>query len=238
MDVSDDQGAPPIEARGLAQSFGFTPVLRAIDLRVAPGAGVLICGRNGAGKSTLLSLLAGLGTPTAGEALLFGAPSNRLEPASRRRVGLLTHQSFLYPNLTARENLDFFCALYRIPDPALLVQSWIERVGLASAADERVRGFSRGMEQRLALARALLPSPDALLMDEPFTALDPEGAALAAELVLEAMGRGCATLLTAHQVAQPGSLALTPYELVRGRLVRLDSPSRVLDAPALSRHAV
>jgi heme exporter protein A len=229
----------PIEARGLAQSFGFTPVLRALNLRVEPGTGVLICGRNGAGKSTLLSLLAGLGTPTAGEALLFGAPSNRLEPALRRRVGLLTHQSFLYPNLTARENLTFFCALYRIASPAPLVQSWIERVGLATAADERMRGFSRGMEQRLALARALLPTPDVLLMDEPFTALDPEGAALAAGLVHESMTRGCAVLLTAHQVAQPGSLALTPYELVRGRLVRLDPPSNLHEAaPAISRQAV
>ncbi len=228
--------AAPIEARGLAQSFGLTPVLRAISLRVEPGMGLLICGRNGAGKSTLLSLLAGLGTPAAGEALLFGAPSNRLEPALRRRVGLLTHQSFLYPNLTARENLTFFCALYRIASPAPLVQSWIERVGLATAADERVRGFSRGMEQRLALARALLPTPDVLLMDEPFTALDPEGAKLAAGLVGEAMTRGCAVLLTAHQVAQPGSLPLVPYELVRGRLVRLDPPSNVVPAgSAISR---
>jgi len=222
--------APPIEARGLEQSFGFTPVLRDVNLRVEPGAGVLICGRNGAGKSTLLSLLAGLGTPTAGEALLFGSPSNRLAPALRRRLGLLSHQSFLYPNLTARENLTFFCALYRIHNPAPLVQSWIERVGLAAAAEERVRGFSRGMEQRLALARALLPTPDVLLMDEPFTALDPEGAALAAALVREALARGCAVLLTAHQVAQPGSLALAPYELVRGRLVRLDAALNLRDS--------
>lgn len=214
----------PIEARALEQSFGFTPVLRVLSLRVEAGAGALICGRNGAGKSTLLSLLAGLGTPTAGEALLFGAPSSRLEPTLRRRLGLLTHQSFLYPNLTARENLTFFCSLYRIANPGPLVWNWLERVGLATAADERVRGFSRGMEQRLALARALLPTPDVLLMDEPFTALDPEGAAIAADLVHDAMIRGAAVLLTAHQVVLPGSLALTPYELIRGRLVPLDPP--------------
>lgn len=110
------------------------------------------------------------------------------------------------------------------------MRRWIERVGLAAAADERVRGFSRGMEQRLTLARALAPAPDVLLMDEPFTALDPEGAALAAGLVREAMARGCAVLLTAHQLAQPGSLALAPYELVRGRLVRLDAARSLRDS--------
>jgi heme ABC exporter ATP-binding subunit CcmA len=228
----------PIEARALDQSFGFTPVLRAINLRVEAGTGALVCGRNGAGKSTLLSLLAGLGTPTAGEALLFGAPSNRLEPALRRRLGLLTHQSFLYRNLTARENLSFFCALYGIANPAPLTQSWIERVGLATAADERVRGFSRGMEQRLALARALLPAPDVLLMDEPFSALDPEGVALAAELVRDAIARGAAVLLTAHQAALPGGLAPTPYELVRGRLVPLNSAPSLREASASPRQAV
>jgi heme exporter protein A len=221
---------PPIEARELEQSFGFTPVLRRINLPVEAGSGVLICGRNGAGKSTLLSLLAGLGTPTAGEALLFGSSSNRLESAMRRRLGLVTHQSFLYPNLTARENLAFFCTLYRIRDAASLIQRWIERLGLGAAADERVRGFSRGMEQRLTLARALISAPDVLLMDEPFSALDPEGAALAADLVREAMGRGCAILITAHQVTQPGSLTLTPYELIRGRLVGLDTPRSLRDA--------
>jgi len=214
----------PIEARGLELSFGFTPVLRGVSLKVAAGAGVLICGRNGAGKSTLLVLLAGLVRPTAGTALLFGAPSKRLEPALRRRVGLLTHQSFLYPHLTARENLSFFATLYRIPNVGPLVQSWIDRVGLASATDERVSDFSRGMEQRLALARALLPCPDVLLMDEPFTALDRDGVALASGLVREAMARGCAVLVTAHQPTPPASLALTAYELVRGRLARLASP--------------
>jgi heme exporter protein A len=216
--------AAPVEARALEHSFGFTPVLRRINLRIEAGTGALICGRNGAGKSTLLRLLGGLGTPSAGRALLFGMASGRLEPALRRRLGLLTHQSGLYANLTARENLTFFGALYRITDPAASVQQWLERVGLASAADERVRGFSRGMEQRLALARVLLPAPEVLLMDEPFTALDAEGTALAQSLVREALGRGCAVLLTAHQVAQAGGLTLAPYELVQGRLVSLDPP--------------
>ncbi len=116
----------------------------------------MICGCNGAGKSTLIRILAGIAAPSSGEALLFGCPSDRLEPVLRRRVGLLSHESFLYPNLTARENLKFFCDLYRVVDSESVIDRWIRRVGLTAAIDERVRSFSRGMEQRLALARALL----------------------------------------------------------------------------------
>jgi heme exporter protein A len=212
-------GAPAIEARQLDKTFAIAPVLRRVNLRVDAGAAVLVHGRNGSGKSTLIRLLAGLSAPTAGAALLFGSSSYRLAAEGRRRVGLLSHQSFLYPNLTARENLRFFGALYRISDADRLIQRSLERIGLAAAANERVRSFSRGMEQRLAIVRALLPSPDALLMDEPFTALDAEGVALASALIAEAIERGCAVVMTAHAPASVIGMPVSCRELARGRLV-------------------
>jgi heme exporter protein A len=215
--------APPIEARGLDKSFGALPVLRGVNLAVAVGRGVMIIGRNGAGKSTLVRILAGLSASTAGEALLFGHASRELDPALRRRVGLLTHQSFLYPNLTARENLEFYAKIYGLDGShggsRSDITRWLERVGLTAAANERVRTFSRGMEQRLALARAMLHAPDVLLMDEPFAALDTDGVVLAATLINEALERGCAIALTAHEPLKLEGIALDLAEIVRGRLV-------------------
>src|SRR6266851_7888227 len=214
--------APPIEARGLDKSFGAIPVLRGVNLAVAAGRGIMIIGRNGAGKSTLVRILAGLSTSTAGHALLFGHSSRELDPALRRRVGVLTHQSFLYPNLTARENLEFYAKIYGLdgsPGSRSDITRWLERVGLAAAANERVRTFSRGMEQRLALARAMSHAPGVLLMDEPFAALDTDGVVLAATLIREALERGCAIALTAHEPLKLEVIALDLVEIVRGRLV-------------------
>jgi NitT/TauT family transport system ATP-binding protein len=161
-----------IEARALGKSFGPTPVLRDVNLSVEAGCGTAVIGANGAGKSTLIRLLAGLSAPSLGAALLFGEPARALRPQLRRRVGLLSHQSFVYPNLTARENLEFYATLYGVEDARAAAIEWLERVALGAAAEARVRGFSRGMEQRLALARAMLARPDVLMLDEPFAALD------------------------------------------------------------------
>ncbi|HZP44274.1 MAG TPA: heme ABC exporter ATP-binding protein CcmA [Candidatus Binataceae bacterium] len=215
--------APLIATDGLGKSFGTEPILRQIDLSVGAGRALLIHGRNGAGKSTLLGLLAGLLRPTAGVALLFGEAAYRLEPAKRRQLGLLTHQSFLYANLTARENLEFFARLYDISRPRPLIADWLARVGLAAAANELVRSLSRGMEQRLAWARLMLPDPQILLIDEPFTALDAEGVELAVALLNRALARGAAVVLTAHQATAPAGLAPDFRELHRGRLIAPDT---------------
>jgi heme exporter protein A len=211
--------AAPIEARALEITFGAIPILRRVNLAVPAGSVALIVGRNGAGKSTLIRLLAGLSAPTAGVAMLFGVPSRTLESAARRRLALVTHQSFLYPNLTARENLEFYAGLYTVGDGRAEIIRWLDRVGLTSAADARVRTFSRGMEQRLTLARAMLTRPDVLLMDEPFAALDADGVALVADLLREAVARRCAIVLTAHQPISIEGLEFDLYEIVRGRLL-------------------
>src|ERR1019366_2169794 len=169
--------APVVETRSLAKTYGPAVVLREVQLRLLGGAGAFIIGGNGAGKSTLLRILAGLEAPSDGQALVFGQDTRRLAARYRRRIGLMAHQSFLYPNLTARENLEFYAELYSC------AHQWLGRVGLAEVADTRVRAFSRGMEQRLSVARAMLAEPALLLLDEPFASLDHDGAEIVAALI-------------------------------------------------------
>ena len=211
--------APLIEARALGKSFGPRWSCARLNLAVEAGRGAAVVGANGAGKSTLIRLLAGLSAPSLGAAMLFGVPARSLKPMLRRRVGLLSHQSFIYPNLTARENLEFYATLYGVAQARAAAAEWLERVALDAAADARVHGFSRGMEQRLAIARAMLGRPDVLLLDEPFAALDADGAALAAALVREAMGRGCAVLASAHSAGALEELGFAVLTLRRGKLV-------------------
>lgn len=209
-----------IEARALGKSFGPSPILRDVNLRIEARHGVAIVGANGAGKSTLIRLLAGLSAPTAGSAMLFGRTARSLDPAARRRLGLLSHQSFLYSNLTARENLEFYATLYAVAGRREAAAQWLDRVGLGGVADARVGSFSRGMEQRLSIARAMIARPDVLLLDEPFAALDTDGAALAAFLIREAIARGCAAVASAHSAGVMQELGFDVLALSRGRLVR------------------
>ncbi len=211
---------PPaiVEARQLAMNFGATPVLRAVDLRVEAGRGAIVTGGNGAGKSTLLKLLAGINSPSHGQALLFGTEARSLAAGQRRRVGLVTHQSFLYPNLTARENLEFYASLYELRSPRDAAERWLGRVGLAAASGERVRALSRGMEQRLSAARAMMHEPDVLLMDEPFSGLDSAGVSIVGSLIKEAIARKSAVLMTAHGALVIEGVELERFELNRGCL--------------------
>jgi heme exporter protein A len=211
--------APVVETHSLAKSYRLAPVLREVNFRVMPGRGAFIIGGNGAGKSTLLRILAGLEAPSGGSAIVFGQDTRRLAPRYRRRIGLMAHQSFLYPNLTARENLEFYAELYSIADPAGAASGWIERVGLAGFGDARVRTFSRGMEQRLSAARAMLADPLLLLLDEPLAALDASGVSMVIGLIASAIERGAAVLATAHTVPEIADVEFEVFELERGRLM-------------------
>jgi len=208
---------PVVETRALSKTFGITPVLRGVELRIEEGRAAMLIGGNGSGKSTLLRILAGLSEPTSGDAIVFGENSRDLGDA-RRRIGMLTHQSWLYPNLSARENLDFYAELYGLPHRDALATKWIEAVGLGASVNERVREFSRGMEQRLAVARAMMTAPDLLLLDEPFAALDPDGVARVGELIRAAIARGCAALITAHAPLDLG-IEADRYFIVNGRVM-------------------
>ena len=181
--------APVVETHNLAKTYGLAPVLREVDLRLLAGAGAFVIGGNGAGKSTLLRILAGLEAPSGGHALVFGQDTRKLAARYRRRIGVMAHQSFLYPNLTARENLEFYAELYSLTNARASADQWLERVGLADVANTRVRAFSRGMEQRLSAARAMLAEPALLLLDEPFASLDHDAAEIVATLIRGAIAR-------------------------------------------------
>src|SRR5207249_4531319 len=168
---------PPIHAEGLVRAFAGTPVLAGVDLVVRGGEAVVLLGPNGAGKTTLLRILALLLRPGAGRLALFGTDAGAAPPALRRRIGYVGHESLCYPDLTAAENLAFYARLFDVPDAAARIAELIGWAGLEAAARRPVRAYSRGMAQRLALARALLHGPDLLLLDEPFAGLDPEAVA-------------------------------------------------------------
>ncbi len=170
--------ASAIRLTRIVRHYGGVAALDGIDLTVAAGESVLLLGANGAGKTTLLRLLALLARPTAGEYLLFGEPTRRGGDrlAQRRRLGFLAHQSWLYEHLTAEENLRFHAGLYALPPDRTAIETALDAVGLLARRADAVRTYSRGMQQRLALARVLLHRPDLLLLDEPFTGLDREGA--------------------------------------------------------------
>ncbi len=216
---------PVVETHALGKTFGIVPVLREIEFKVAPARAAVIIGGNGAGKSTLLGIFAGLIAPTDGHALVLGTDTRQMPRHLRRQIGWLSHQSFLYPNLTAAENLEFYARIFGIGNPLAAADLWLRRVGLSNFSGERVRSFSRGMEQRLAAARAMISHPMLLLLDEPFSALDAEGVAIMADLIRAELARGCALIATAHAALDLAGVDLELYELARGRIDPLPDPS-------------
>jgi ABC-type multidrug transport system ATPase subunit len=191
-------------------------VLREVTLRVAAGEAVAVFGPNGAGKSTLLRLCATLCRPTSGTLRWFG--DEAAGPAVRRRIGVVAHQSFCYPDLTASENLSFFARAYDLPSPERVARDWLERIDLAEVADRPLRVLSRGMEQRLALARALLHAPDLLLLDEPWSGLDARAADALTALLGTAKRERRAVVVVTHDVERGLAIADRACILHRGRL--------------------
>ena len=189
--------APLVRATGLERSFGHRRVLRGLSFELERGGALLVTGPNGSGKTTLLRLLVGLAAPTRGT----------LEVAlGRAQLGFVGHEPLLYRELTALETLDLFVRLYRIPERRERIGMLLERFGLWDARGERVSTFSRGMTQRLALCRAMLHDPELLVLDEPHSALDAEGAALLDHELETLAGR--ATLVVAtHEPARLEPLA-------------------------------
>ena len=212
-------GAPLLSARGLARRFGAATALDGIDLEVRRGEPVALFGVNGAGKTTLLRILAGGLRPTAGTLVVDGGDARSGGRSLRGRIGLLSHQTLLYDDLTARENLLFFAALHGLPDSASAVTEGLERVGLDSRADDPVRAFSRGMQQRVALARALLHRPSLLLLDEPATGLDARSSAGLRAALRDAASRGTTWVLATHDVDEGLDLCPRWIALRQGRLI-------------------
>jgi len=196
-----------IETRSLRKAFGLRPVLRGVDLEIALGEFVALLGPNGAGKTTLMRILATLSRPTAGMVRVAGYPLPAGAAEVRRRLGVVSHHTLLYSDLTAEENLAFYAKLYALPAPAARIGAVLEQVGLERRRRDLVRTFSRGMQQRLAIARALLPDPAVMLFDEPYTGLDPEAALMLDDVLRSVALAGRTVLISTHDLPRGLSLA-------------------------------
>jgi heme exporter protein A len=209
-----------LRANGLEKRFGAVAALRGVDLVIERGDCLAVLGPNGAGKSTLLRLLAGLMRPTRGELEVAGRDQRALgRGAARALVGYVGHATLLYSELTALENLVFAGRLQGVRDPEVRARQLLEAQDLAHVADRRAGTFSRGMSQRLSIARALVHEPELLLFDEPFTGLDRAAADALAERLgaLRSAERTC--VLVTHELHQASRLASEAIVLARGRIV-------------------
>jgi heme exporter protein A len=208
-----------IKVCNLGKSFGSRVALAGVDLSIERGEFVTLMGPNGAGKTTFLRILATLARPTSGTVRIAGLDPARDGIKVRQRIGFLSHRTLLYEDLTAEQNLRFYARMYGLDDGPARVQDLLQRVGLATRHHDLVRTFSRGMQQRLALARAVLHRPQVLLLDEPYTGLDPLAAQVLTGLLAELTGEGCTTLLTTHDLGRGLEVGRRMVVLARGRLV-------------------
>jgi heme exporter protein A len=217
-----------IEVVGLRKSFGPLSVLRGLDLEVLPGERVLLVGPNGAGKTTLIRILATLLRPTAGHARVGGFDPVLQADMVRRCVGLVSHQTFLYGELTVGENLAFYARMYGVEDGERCCEL-LSLVGLSDRADKQTRTLSRGMQQRLALARVVLHRPPVLLLDEPDAGLDQQGVAVLDGMLGDSAGSGCAILFTSHDLRRGLDMASRVAVLSKGRII-FQAPREQLNA--------
>jgi heme exporter protein A len=221
---------PLISAASIVRRFGSVAALSGVDLEVAAGEAVLLLGANGAGKTTLLRVLAGLSRPNRGT-VRIGGHDLLASAEARRQVGFVSHSALLYEDLTPRENLRFTASLHGLDDCASRVSRALEVAGLSHRADRPVRGFSRGMMQRLALARATLHEPEVLLLDEPFTGLDAEASRLLVARVAADRSAGRAIVAVTHDPEELWQVANRVVLLERGKVIfdgpRPDDPADV-----------
>lgn len=208
-----------IHINGLTKNYGLNTVLRGVDLRVRPGEFVTLVGSNGAGKTTLLRIVATLLQPTAGEVKVGGWLLPQHASKVRQHIGLVSHQALLYGDLTAAENLTFFAKLYRLDNPQQRVSKALKQVGLITRQRDVVSTFSRGMVQRLTIARATLHEPDVLLLDEPYTGLDQDAARLLDELLQQEVDNGRTILMITHDLTHGLNLCDRIAILNRGKIV-------------------
>lgn len=204
--------------RKVSKSFGQHRVLNSLDLELEPGELLCLLGRNGAGKTTLLRILAGLLKPEDGSVWLNNQQIDYAESHARHDIGLVMHQPFLYEHLTGIENLRFYARLYQVAEDHSALEAALARVGMQRFARKPVRAYSRGMKQRLTIARALLHSPRILLLDEPYTGLDLQGSQTFNQLMLEQKQQGRIILMTTHDLSHALPISSRFAFLARGRV--------------------
>ncbi|HET7037399.1 MAG TPA: heme ABC exporter ATP-binding protein CcmA [Thermomicrobiaceae bacterium] len=220
--------APRLEAQHVSKRFDNRMVLRPLDLTLLPGERAVLFGANGAGKTTLLRILATLSRPTTGRMLIENVSVERDARRARRALGVVAHQPYLYDDLTAEENLRFFARMYDVAAAERRIDDVLGLVGLRARRADRVHTFSRGMQQRLAMGRAILHQPAVLLLDEPDTGLDREGMRLLQRLIGEQAAAGGSVLLTTHDLRFGLACADRVLLLEQGR-VTLDAPAGDVD---------
>jgi ABC-type multidrug transport system ATPase subunit len=208
------------------------PILRDLDFEIRPGQWMALLGPNGAGKTTLMRILGLLTAPTAGRLEQFGRAVSHDDVTARARLGLVGHTSMLYRALSAFENLVFFARLYGVPDPRGRARELLEQIGLAARAHDPVAALSRGMTQRVSIARALVNDPALLLADEPFVGLDAPSCRIVEHMFRDLHRAGTTIVISDHDLGR--SLALAEHVMVLrdGRLVR-DEPAEGLDAESV-----
>ena len=214
----------PLKVVDVARHYGRRKALSQISFTCPGGEIVGLLGPNGAGKSTLLNILATLLSPSKGT-IEYGQLTGVDDAAIRAQLGMLGHDLFLYPELTAHENLTFFARLYGLNDPPAIASRSLERAGLAERAHDLVSGFSRGMRQRVALERALLHDPRLILLDEPFTGLDQTSTHALVDRLKERQQAGCVIVLATHDLDVADGLLTRAIYLKNGRIVATDTGS-------------
>jgi len=222
----------PLSIRQVTKSFGQHRVLDALDLEVQQGELLCLLGRNGAGKTTLLKILAGLLKPETGSIWLDDYQVDYAESHARHDIGLVMHQPFLYEHLTGMENLRFYARVYQVPDDNAALEAALAQVGMQRFGGKPVRAYSRGMKQRLTIARALLHNPRVLLLDEPYTGLDLQGSLVFNQLMLEQIKQGHIVIMTTHDLSHALPISSRFAFLAIGRVAE-DLPNRELSLDTL-----
>jgi heme exporter protein A len=205
-----------IEVKQLIKRFGMKAVLRGLDFHVQTGEFVALLGPNGAGKTTFLRILASLSRPSMGQVKVAGFMLPVQSAAVRQRLGVVSHMPLLYGDLTADENLQFYGRMYNIPALGERISEVLDLVGLASRRRDMVRTFSRGMQQRLAIGRAVLHDPDVMLFDEPYTGLDQDASEMLDGVLKNVAAAGRTVVMTSHDLARAEELATRFDILSRG----------------------
>lgn len=208
-----------IAAKGIGKRFGYKTVLRHVDLLLKQGDSLALFGPNGAGKTTLIQILCSLMQPTSGHVKIAGYDTRYERQNLCKVVGVVAHHTFLYDNLSACENLKFYGTMYGVINLKKKIEKLIREVGLGEYRNERVHTFSRGMQQRLSVARAIIHDPLILFLDEPYTGLDPQGAEDFKQILQDFRKQGKTILMTSHDLNKGLELCNRVAILASGRLV-------------------
>ncbi len=231
-EVNTASEALAIEVRGLTKSFGTHLALKGIDIEVKQGESVVIFGPNGAGKTTLIKILATIMNPSSGKILINGLSLKNDAEQIRRSIGVITHQTFLYGNLTAYENLQFYSRMYDVPDIKERIHEVVALVDMTSRLHDRIDTLSRGMQQRLSIARSLLHKPAIMLLDEPETGLDQQAISILREALQTEETEKRTIILTTHSLERGLELGNRLLILSQGRIV-YENSTETLDLASL-----